>query len=222
MICKTCGHSNAEDVRFCVACGTPMQPAAPVVRRAAASRRPRPKATPAKNIMLRRMLPVAGFGVIVAVGLILLFSSLSGPKPLAKKALKRAINGKIVSYVKLFHDDYLEQNDLLAQIEGSDEDWEVSVDRFEEEEDAKLRLSSDIKATAPIKGNELRDMQTDYLDTYGLKIKKAKRYKMEVSAKWGDEEESYDAEVIVVKIGGGWYLYSCDNPIVELLHPYTD
>jgi len=235
MICKNCGTNNAEGVRFCAGCGSTMD--APAVGHNAAPSYEAPvnhnapvshntpgygaPATPAHHAptygssaaKAGSMLPLAGIGLVAAVVVILLFSLLFGnsAKSVAKKAAKYAINGKYYSISKLYHKEVRKENewddeDYKEDCKDMEEDWKENMRDLREEE-GRVKLSTKIKDIDDIKGDDLDDIQDYYDDEYDLKVKKAKRFETEFCAEIDGEEEEYDDDIIVVKIGGKWYLY---------------
>ena len=165
--------------------------------------------------------------LVMALLMILSLTACGGmsAKSVAKNAMKNALNGKFYKLSQMYHKDYLDEEDMndnkfKDECKDLEKDWKDALEAFADEEGGKLKFSYKIKDEDELDDEEFDELEEWYDDEYNLEVKQAKVFEVEVTAKWDDEEEAYDAEVIVVKIGGKWYLCSFDNPIMDLLYEY--
>ena len=171
------------------------------------------RGAPAGGADVKKILPIAAIGVVAAVVVILLFSWIFGrsAKATARKAAEYAINGNFYKITKLYHKEVIKENDwddkgFRDDCEDLEEEWDEYIEDWEDEE-GKIKFSYKIKDVDDITGDDLDDIQDYYDDEYDLKVKKAKKFEVEINVKYDDEEDETDEEIVVVKIGGKWYLY---------------
>ena len=209
MFCKNCGRENKPGSTFCLNCGTRMETFG------AYPEKPKKK-TGAIIGILAAVAVVATIAVFV-VNAILDEVSFGGgitsnsAESVAHKAAKYALNGDFYKISRLYHKEVIKENDwddkgFRDDCEDLEEEWNDYLEELEAEE-GKVKLSYTIKDEDDITGDELDDIQEYYEDEYDLDVEEAKVFEVEICVQIGGEEEEADEEVVVVRIGGKWYLY---------------
>ena len=172
---------------------------------------------PAGGADVKKVLPIAAIGVVAAVVVILLFSSLLGrsAKSTASKAVSYALDGNFYKISKLYHKEVIKEKDwdddgFKDDCKEAKEEYKEYIEELEDEE-GKVKFSHSIKDQDDITGDELDDIQDYYEDEFDLKVKKAKTIEIELCVKIDGEENETDMEITVVKIGGKWYLADPDD-----------
>jgi len=244
MFCKNCGTNNAEGVRFCAKCGSPMTaaptefsaPAAPSYPTQApnyAAQTPNYGAqTPNYGAAPSYTAPTYGaapggskksnpmgavLAAVAAIVVIILLISLFGgnsPKKVAKKTMDAMMDCNMNKVVKLMHKDVIDA--VLEELDMDEDDFEDLLDEASEEAKDGLeemedeyddyKISYKIKDVEDMDDDEFDDLKDMYDDDLDIKVKKAKVVEIEVTEKYDGDKEEDDMELIIVKIGGKWYL----------------
>ena len=200
MFCGNCGTQNPDNAPFCAGCGAklneaPVAPAAPETDFAPV-RRPAPKSK--KGLLVGIIAAV----VAVAVALVLIFC-ISTPKGVARKYIKAMEKGDAKALLKLMHKDVVkedigdkdDQEDWIEEMEEQYEEYEIEY--------SKMKITD----VEDMDEDDLEDLQDEYEEEYDLKVKAAKEITIEYDLETAfGEAEGEEMTLIVVKIGGKWYI----------------
>lgn len=224
MFCGNCGSQNPDGATKCAVCGAPLT-----------EEKKDGKSDKGGDILAKVGLSgmdknkLTGYAVIAAVALVLvillivLFSGRSDTSTL-KQYVKAAydMNGKkIVSLTpKVLVDVYADQQDISkkdAKEELIDEmndtlkdlDKRYSGVDFDEVKSLKVEIR---KVEDTYSKKQLRDFNESFEDMYDMKInaKAVKIVEIKVSGKYDGDKFDFKTTVMIVKIGGSWYIMSPD------------
>lgn len=213
MFCGKCGTQNAEGIANCVCCGEPLQ------------QEPTQESKPKKTTFLdllkalsgnkEKMIAVIAVAVAALICFVIILCLIfggNGPKSVAEKYVKAVTKPDFNAAVKLIHkdvikeakknnkDDYFDFDDI---IDGYDEyveetfedtygdDWKIKIKSIEEDD---------------LKKSKLKDIKERYDDDYDIKVTDAKEVEVELKIEGDDDDGKLDYTLIIVKIGGKWYL----------------
>ena len=167
----------------------------------------------------KKLLPliIAGAGVLTLI-LILLLTA----KPY-KSALNRELkyyNGKATertiqkSYPKDYWEYMEDEYDMTAEdrFESYEDYVDDMIEELEEEYGRNVRISYKVKNKDKLSDKKLNNLK-DYYKGYDMakkKLTKAYELELEITIKGSDDKEVLDAEAIVYKYAGKWYVYSLD------------
>ena len=207
MFCGKCGTQNAEGVPFCAGCGAPL---------GGGSKKEKKFNLPKININLkdRKTLICLGAGAIVLVVLLFLLFGGRSAKGTAEdfmdamidadsEAMFDLVPGKVIDY--LMEEEDMDKRDLQEMYEELDEEL---VEMYEEMEDyygGKLKITYEIADEWEIDGDDLEDIQEMY-EEFDVKVKAAKVIEIDMTMKVGSHKEKDTIELVVIKVGGSWYI----------------
>lgn len=222
-ICKNCGTELGDEFVICTNCGADVSEveSAEVEKKDIAEEVTEKINDVAEKLKGdKKLLGIAIGGVVALVVVIaLLFTFVFGSG--YKKAIDNYIkfmgegNAKVIS--KMIPADalkYLEDEedfDLDEYKEQYEEMYESRLESLEDEYGKNIRFSykvTDKDELSEKKLNALRDNLKDNYDIAKKDVKKAYEVELELTIKGKDDKDTNDAELIVVKIGGSWYVCS--------------
>ena len=218
-ICKNCGASLEDDMKFCSNCGAkapateetsvqetvdaPVAEAAPAKRtisfevpdfKALVSNIDKPKAIKIGSIAAAAVASV----IVIIVAISLIFPS---PKAVVKKALNAAIDGNAKTFISVvppfLFEDSDEKKDAIDSLDDALDDAELEDIEFEIKKVSKMSSSDkkSLKEDLEEKEEYLDDFDSD--DVTDFKVVKVKIFD-------GDTKNPIDIDVIKYK--GRWYI----------------
>lgn len=207
MFCGKCGTENVEGTPFCAGCGADL-----------GGGKSKSKLKVGKfnlDLKNRKTLIALGAGVLALVVVLVLLFGGNSPKKVADKFMNAYVDADAKGMMKVVHDDIIDQimededmdkDDWNDQLDELSEGLEAMYEQMEDYYDGKLKLTYEVKSEKDMKGDDLDDLKDEYEDEYDLKVKDAKLVKVKLTVKCGDYKESETMELVVVKIGGKWYI----------------
>lgn len=209
MICEKCGTQNAEGIENCVRCGEPLQQEP--------TQNPKSKKTtlldffkdlPGNKEKLIALIAVAAAALIFVVIILCLIFGGNSPKAVAEKYVKGATKPNYSAVVKLIHKDVLDEADD-DDIRDNIKLYNRSVKRlFEETYGDSWKIDITSVDEDELKKSKLRDIKDYYDDEYDLEVTDAREVEIEVDIEGEDEDGEEEFTIIVIKIGGKWYLHN--------------
>lgn len=217
MFCGNCGSQNPDGLTKCAVCGAPLAEE----KKAGEAGKLDLKSTDKNKLV--------GYGVIAAVALvvvillIVLFSGRSDTSAL-KQYVKASFDldgKKIVNLTpKLLVEVYADQEDiskgdakdeLIEDMENTLEDLDDEYDDIDFDEVKSIKV--EIRKEDEYSKKQVRDFNENFEDLYDfeLKAKAVKTVEIKVSGKYdGDKFDFKGVSVMLVKIGGSWYIMTPD------------
>ena len=210
MFCGKCGTQNEEGVMFCANCGEPLSSETQTEQVAP---------TPKKPAMSNKTIGMIAVGVAAAIVVIIIASILlggSGAKAVAEKFVKATAKPDFGAMIDLLHDDVAEEykENMLEWGGYDDDEWKDLVKDYNDEmedsledtvgDDWKLKIKS-VKED-DLSKKKLKALKEYYDDEYDLKVTDAKEIEMDTELKGDDDDVDEEITIIVVKIGGKWYV----------------
>lgn len=239
MFCGKCGAQIPDNSSFCPSCGantsnTNQNPAAnnpanpsgnPMPNPSAPNRIPFPGANRAAAAVTgtnkNQIIGIAAVAAIVVLVLILLISCVGGRgyKKTAEKFVESTMEADAKGILKLIPKKVksatlenmgYDKKDTAILAEELEDSLDYSygfLDAFADDWSYKYK----VKEVENYSTKSLRDTQRVYKDEYDVKVKKAKIVTIELTIKYGDDEEyTEEMDVGVVKIGKSWYIDIAD------------
>lgn len=230
--CGDCGAVMDKGARFCISCGKSVdavKPSAANVEKRAneATSKVRDTVNGAVKGKSRKQILIIG-GAVVAIALvigIILFAFVSGQgveailgrsaETTVKKYIDASYCADIKAILKLVPNDVVE---YWMEGEGYDKD---EYDEFcKEGEDALKKIldsyedyfgddweySYEIVDMDDVSSKKLRDIQEEYEDEFGIKVKAAQTAEVEITIEGGDVEKSVTQKLYLIQVGNLWYL----------------
>ena len=219
--CSNCGAELAEGAAFCTKCGAKTgdqsgqgngnNPVTPVQMPGQGAGNNSGRKLSNKSIGI---IAVAVVGVLVLFLLVKFVSLIATPgyeRPLKNyfNSIEKYDVGKAMDSLPDYITDQV--NDMID--DGYDGDIEGYSDDFQEmlenQFGKKIRISYEIKDKDRMDKDDIEELegQVEYSYDEKVNIKDAYTLEIEGEIKGSEEEESFDEELIVIKIGSKWYLY---------------
>lgn len=210
MFCGRCGTQNADSSAFCSECGAPLKSAAPV----SPSVRPmRPSGMPTGNNNRKiGMIAVAAAAVVVLAVVLVIFVGGRSYKSTVNKFVKAAFSADGKTMLSLLPDEVVEaaceeenmtRREAIEYLSEEFEDGIGSITSYYDD----WKCSCEILDTEDYSRRELRSLQEDYDDEFGIDVKDAKTVTVEIVVTAdGDELYSETTDLVVIKIGRSWYI----------------
>ena len=178
-----------------------------------------PNATPEKKIKKPMLYGIIGAAAAVLIILIIIIASVAGNG--YKKAIDNymdvLIYGKADKIEKLApkeYWDYCEENydtDITDIIDQFEDSYEYLSDHLEEEYGKNVKVRYKITDKDDLSDKKLNTIRDNLKDEYGIakkSVTKAYKIDAEMTLKGSDDEDTEDMTLIIVKIGGSWYICS--------------
>ena len=178
-----------------------------------------PNATPEKKINKPMLYGIIGAASAVLIILIIIIASVAGNG--YKKAIDNymdvLIYGKADKIEKLApkeYWDYCEENydtDITDIIDQFEDSYEYLSDNLEEEYGKNVKVRYKITDKDDLSDKKLNTIRDNLKDEYGIakkSVTKAYKIDAEMTLKGSDDEDTEDMTLIIVKIGGSWYICS--------------
>ena len=199
-ICGSCGAQCDDTANVCGSCGAPFAAeAAPVA--------PVAPAAPASKPGWKKFIKPAIALILAIIVICGAFSIVGGftAKGTAKKFMKAYIGGNASGMAKYFSQKLGEDKD-----ERKDNAEKIA----EIIEDAKddYKFSWKVKKVESITGDKLEAIQDDMEKNYDVKVSKAAKVTVKLTAKEKDsgDSESRDVTLTLIKTGLSWKVYNLD------------
>lgn len=219
MFCRKCGTKNADNAKFCAACGAPMTPVNPGAN---------PGANPAGGMgqgvpMQKKTGNHAGIIVIAAVVIVALLASfLFFGVGIGGRSYKKTIDqmveamndGDLGEFVDLIPEDAIvyamkqegyegSKKELLKEAEDLlGEDWEDALGSVA---GAVVDVDYEIKDKEDIKGDDLDYIKEQYKEA-DVKVSAAMKVNVKFTVKAFGLNNDTTQEVPLIKVGRSWYL----------------
>lgn len=205
--CTNCGNMLEEGVDVCSKCGAKVD-AEP---KAAVKTKIDPVAWFKGLDQTVRYITLGVVGVLVlAIVLISAFSGGGYTKPLDNffdgafgadvDKLLKAMPEEVVEEIE--DSDYMDIDDLEDMLDEL-------LEEMEDEYGKRVKVSYKVEDKKELSEKKLDALKDELKDSYGISkkdVKKAMELELEVTIKGSEDKDSNDMEVVVVKIGGKWYM----------------
>jgi hypothetical protein len=97
-----------------------------------------------------------------------------------------------------------DEDDLVDMMEES---FDMIHEQWEEEYGDDIKISYKIKDAKKMDKDDLEDLQDEYDDAdIDIDIKQAYEVEVEVTIKGDDDDDEEDMDLVIIKVGGKWYL----------------
>lgn len=221
MFCPKCGNQIPEGTAFCSLCGTRAADAAATPANQMPPLGKPPKQPLSEEDKRNRLVGIIAVAVAAALVLaivltagILIFGGRSyeaaldqlftgiAVKPNAKKALD-TLPDEVVVYI-MDEDDY-DKDERKDFTEMLQEELEMQIEEIEEDY-GSFEVFWEITDTKDFTRRELRALQKEYEDTFGLEIDDAVWVEVDMVIEYEEEEEESTHTVCLIKIGRTWYM----------------
>lgn len=217
MFCGKCGAKVADNAAFCGMCGArlnaaPVTAAAPVPPAAPAPKAPvdpAGKRNRAVGIIAVAVAAVLVLALVITAG-VLLFGGgcestvntfLEGVmEPDGSKVLK-ALPKEDVE-IMLEESGCEDRNELAEYLEENIEESFGYIELIY----GDFEITWDILDARDVSRRDLKDIQAAYEDELDVKVSAAKEVEVELTARYGKEEEDKNVTFVVIKIGSSWYM----------------
>ena len=227
--CTNCGTPIPEGAVKCASCGKEFsQEPQPVQEQPAQEQQTNqeqpaqaPNNTPEKKIKKSMLYGIIGAAAAILIILIIIIASVAGNS--YKKAIDNYMDvlvyGKANKIEKLApkeYWDYCEENydtDINDVVDQFEDSYEYLSDSLEEEYGKNVKVRYKITEKDELSEKKLGTIRDNLKEEYGIakkSVTKAYEIEAEVTFKGSDDEDTKDMTLIVVKIGGSWYI--CSEP----------
>ena len=158
---------------------------------------------------------IISFVVVLAIVIAVAFSS--SPKSVAKGYMKAILNADMSKFIDLIPDEVLaqhfpnesEQKEWVGIYNEAIQDSYISLDyRYDDDWEITYKIG-DIE---DVSTDLLRDIQEYYAERYDCKVQKVKTVELEVTLHFDGRKATKNIEMIVIKVGGNWYLDHNHSP----------
>lgn len=161
-----------------------------------------------------QIIGMAAIGLIALVILVLIFSLVGGRgyKKTAEKFVASVMEADAKSMLKLIPEKV--KTGALEDMGYSKKDTKILAEELEDEFGYLSMMSElddfsykcKVTGAEKYKTKELRDIQNEYKEEYGVKVKDAKKVKVNLTVKYVGLEEDQELEIPVIKVGKSWYV----------------
>lgn len=213
MFCEKCGVKNSDESTFCTACGAKLNGVEPVVSDTSVTVNSNNKNRKV-GIIAVAAAAAATVVVVLVVVLIIALSGGRGYKDTVEKYVYAQFKPDAAAMIELLPEKVIEYG--LEEV-GYDEDEfdeyleEVNEEMQEYRDFLEIYLGEDftvsyeILIVEDVTGNDLDDLKEVYEDM-DVKVSAAKTVEIKLTIKAGDNEETGNSVVSVIKVGRSWYL----------------
>ncbi len=220
MFCGNCGAQNPDDARVCAMCGTPLET---LETEAPAADAPEFSTFPetVQTAAAKKRNTAIGIGVVAAIALVVIIAIaavvLTG-KPAYVKTVEKYFSAVVKEdakkLVSVLPPEYVEENledsfdDRQEMLEIMEENLADVVDGMEDQFGEKIKVKCKVRKDKELGTREVKNLKETYESYYDLDldIKEARELKVRVTMSGTEDEDSANMEIIVMKIGGKWYL----------------
>lgn len=138
----------------------------------------------------------------------------SGYKGVVKDMMKALEKADAEAMLKLYHEECIDtmidgewiedEDDLVDMMEES---FDMIHEQWEDEYGDDIKISYKIKDAEKMDKDDLEDLQDEYDDAdIDIDIKQAYEVEVEVTIKGDDDDDEEDMDLVIIKVGGKWYL----------------
>ena len=220
--CANCGNQMMDNAVVCPACGAPAE-----VQETAAPAATNPVVAAIKKVN-PKYLKLGGIAVaavaVITIVLVLIFGS--SPKKALNNyldyTLKTNVN-KVESLAPKAYWNFCKESGLIDikdkdEVKACNEDYlDGQKEELEDEYGAKIKYSYKITKEKDVKNKDLTEIKEYLKKVYDIPkkdVKDAKEIDIEIKISGKDDNEEIDMDsIIVVKIGGGWYVLTNDSKL---------
>lgn len=229
--CTNCGTPIPEGAEKCESCGkeftqeAPQQPAQEQPATEYQESAQQPEQPKMKKSMLYGIIGAAAAVVIILI--IILTSVISNSyKKAIDNYLDVLIRGQADKIEKLAPKEYWEyyedeyDTDLNDIVDSFENTYEYLSEALEKEYGKNIKVSYKITDKNELSDKKLSVIRDTLKDDYGIAKKSvSKAYKVEIkmTIKGSDDKDTEETDLIVVKIGSGWYICDADGELLSFL-----
>ena len=205
--CANCGAQQPDEANVCGNCGSAM-----------ASENAVNNTDVVSTLKSKAPILVAAVAVLLVVIILIVALSGGGYKSAVKNMIDVQFKGKANKIEKLAPEEYwqyLEDEadfDMDDHIEDYEESWEDRQDYYEDEFGKNFKVKYKITDKDELSDKKLDELADSLNENYEIKrkdVKKAYKLDVELTIKGSEDEDDGELEdLLVVKIGGDWYICS--------------
>ena len=211
MYCGNCGAGNPDGSTFCKQCGAKLGGAKPV---SPVNPARKPVSNSGNQNRTVGIIAISAVAVVLllVVG-ILLFGGRSYKSTVKQfvSAINNADGKKLLSLVPDEvvdaaiddDDDFDDRDDLIKYFNKNLKHLKNELD---DEFDEGWKITYEILDTDEITGKSLRSFKEEYEDEYDCKVTAAMEVEVELTLKYGKEEETDSVYLYLIKVGNSWCL----------------
>ena len=152
---------------------------------------------------------IVSFVVVLAIVIAVAFSS--SPKSVVKGYMKALLNADMSKYTDLLPDEVLDEHwpnesEQKEWVEIYNETIQDCYNYLDYKYDDDWEITYKIGDIEDVSTDLLRDIQEYYAERYDCKVQKVKTVELEVTLHFDGRKATKNIEMIVIKVGGNWYL----------------
>ena len=152
---------------------------------------------------------IVSFVVVLAIVIAVAFSS--SPKSVVKGYMKATLNADMSKYIDLIPDEVMdkdmpnksEQKEWVETYNETIQDYYNYLDYMYDDD---WEITYKIGDIEDVSTDLLCDIQEYYAERYDCKVQKVKTVELEVTLHFDGRKATKNIEMIVIKVGGNWYL----------------
>ena len=210
MFCGKCGYKNEDGAVICAQCGEKMNSEYASVANDTDAAKKVSKRNKLVGIVAIALAALIFLGALTAILVNIFYRS---PAKTARQMVKYICEADAKKLAGLLPDAYFEDmeedsdNDYNKRdfIDDLDENL-ADMQEYYEERDKKWDYSCEIRDVYDLDKEKLSELEDRYEDEYDIEIKNAKKVKVKLTMTFDGESQRETIIMIVVKIGGTWYM----------------